>query len=146
MRSEDIRNWLTVLIAWPIVLFAMPWQDPLIQLVGLRGSIFLLPFILLGARLTGDDVYKLALWFSVLNLAAGGARRASSSLVGIEQFFPRNAVTDMIYRSKDLANYTAYRIPSSFSNAHAYAATMVLTIVSLPAPGCRVTTASGSRG
>ena len=49
--------------------------------------------------------------------------------IGIEPFFPRNAVTDLIYRSKDLANYTAYRIPSSFGNAHAYAATMVLTIV-----------------
>ena len=72
VRSEDVRNWLIVLIAWPVLLFAMPWQDPLIQLVGLRGSIFLLPFILLGARLTGDDVYKLGLWFSVLNLAAGG--------------------------------------------------------------------------
>jgi hypothetical protein len=128
MRSEDIRNWLTVLIAWPVVLFAMPWQDPLIQLVGLRGSVFLLPFVLLGARLTGDDVYKLALWFSVLNLAAGALALAEYS-IGVERFFPRNAVTDIIYRSKDLANYTAYRIPSSFGNAHAYAATMVLTMV-----------------
>lgn len=128
MRSEDIRNWLIVLIAWPLVLFAMPWQDPLIQLVGLRGSVFLLPFVLLGARLTGDDVYKLALWFSVLNLGAGALAIAEYTL-GIEQFFPRNTVTDIIYRSKDLANYTAYRIPSSFGNAHSYAATMVLTVV-----------------
>jgi hypothetical protein len=106
----------------------MPWQDPLIQLVGLRGSIFLLPFILLGARLTGDDVYKLGLWFSVLNLAAGGLALAEYTL-GVDRFFPPNAVTEIIYRSKDLANYTAFRIPSSFGNAHAYAATMVLTIV-----------------
>ena len=127
-RSEDLRNWLIVLVAWPVVLFAMPWQDPLIQLVGLRGSIFLLPFLLLGARLTGDDVYKLALWFSVLNLAAGGMA-AVEFVVGVEQFFPKNAVTDIIYRSKDLANYTAYRIPSTFSSAHAYAGTMVVTIV-----------------
>ena len=70
-RAEDVRNWLIVLIAWPVMLFAMLWQDPLIQLVGLRGCIFLLPFVLLGARLTGDDVYKLGLWFSVLSLAAG---------------------------------------------------------------------------
>jgi hypothetical protein len=128
MRSEDIRNWLIVLVAWPVVLFAMPWQDPLIQLVGLRGSVFLLPFLLFGARLTGDDVYKLALWFSVLNLAAGALALVEYT-IGVEQFFPRNAVTDIIYRSKDLANYTAYRIPSSFGNAHAYAATMVLTMV-----------------
>ena len=127
-RAEDVRNWLIVLIAWPVMLFAMPWQDPLIQLVGLRGSIFLLPFILLGARLTGDDVYKLGLWFSVLNLAAGGLALAEYTL-GVDRFFPRNAVTEIIYRSKDLANFTAFRIPSSFGNAHAYAATMVLTTV-----------------
>ena len=128
MRSEDVRNWLTVLIAWPMFLFAMPWQDPLIQLVGLRGSIFLLPFVLLGSRLTGDDVYKLGLWFAVLNVGAG-LLAAVEFTIGIEPFFPRNAVTDLIYRSKDLANYTAHRIPSSFANAHSYAATMVLTIV-----------------
>jgi hypothetical protein len=127
VRSEDLRNWLTVLMAWPILLFAVPWQDPLIQLVGLRGSIFLLPFLLLGARLTGDDVYKLALWLSVLNLLAA-ALGVVEFFVGVEPFFPRNAITDTIYRSKDLADYTAYRIPSSFSSAHAYAGTMVMTI------------------
>ncbi|HEX6020401.1 MAG TPA: hypothetical protein VFZ00_00305, partial [Solirubrobacter sp.] len=126
-RSEDVRNWLILLIAWPVLLFAMPWQDPLIQLVGLRGSIFLLPFLLLGARLTGDDVYKIALWVSVLNLAAGGLAIVEF-FTGIEQFFPRNAVTDLIYRSRDLADHTAYRIPASFANAHAYAATMVVTL------------------
>lgn len=126
-RSEDIRSWVIVLIAWPMLLFAMPWQDPLIQLVGLRGSIFLLPFLVLGARLTGDDLYKLALWLSVLNTAAallGGIQ----FILGVEPFFPRNAVTETIYRSKDLADYTAYRIPSSFSSAHAYAGTMVMSI------------------
>jgi len=127
-RAEDVRNWLMVLIAWPVLLFALPWQDPLIQLVGLRGSIFLLPFVLLGARLTGDDLYKLGLWLAVLNVAAG-VLAAVQFTIGVEPFFPRNAVTDIIYRSKDLANYTAYRIPSSFGNAHSYAATMVLTMV-----------------
>jgi len=126
-RSEDLRNWVTVLIAWPVVLFAIPWQDPLIQLVGLRGSIFLLPFLLLGSRLTGDDVYKLALWLSVLNVAAG-LLAGVQFFIGVEPFFPRNAITETIYRSKDLAGYTAYRIPSSFSSAHAYAGTMVMTI------------------
>jgi hypothetical protein len=127
-RSEDVRNWLMVLMAWPVLLFVMPWQDPLIQLVGLRGAIFLLPFVLLGARLTGDDVYKLALWLSLLNLLVG-IFAIVQFFVGIEAFFPRNAVTDIIYRSKDLAANTAYRIPSSFGNAHAYGGTMVMTIV-----------------
>lgn len=127
-RADEVRSWLLLLMAWPVVLFAMPWQDPLIQLVGLRGSIFLLPFLLLGARLTADDVYKLALWLSVLNIAAG-VLACAEFVLGVEPFFPRNAVTEIIYRSKDLAGYTAYRIPSSFGNAHAYAATMVMSIV-----------------
>ena len=127
-RSEDVRTWLIVLMAWPCLLFVMPWQDPLIQLVGLRGSIFLLPFLLFGARLTGDDVYKLALWLAILNIAVG-ILACVQFVVGVEPFFPRNAVTDIIYRSRDLAGYTAYRIPATFANAHAYAATMVMSIV-----------------
>jgi hypothetical protein len=131
-RAEELRTWLIVLVAWPMLLFLIPRQDLLIQVVGLRGSIFLLPFILLGARLTGDDIYKLALWLSALNLVAG-ALAAAQFVLGVEPFFPHNAVTDIIYRSKDLADYTAYRIPSSFSSAHAYAATMVMTLVIIAA-------------
>lgn len=127
MRSEELRNWIFVLMAWPVLLFFSLRQDALIQIVGLRGNIFLIPFIIFGARLTGDDIYKLALWLSVCNLAAG-ALAAVQFVIGVEPFFPRNAVTEIIYRSKDLANYTAYRIPSSFSSAHAYAGTMVMTI------------------
>ena len=128
IRSEDLRHWIFFLIVWPILLFLTMRQDFLIQLVGLRGNIFLIPFIVLGARLTGDDVYKLALWLSLCNLAAG-LLAGIQFVIGVEPFFPRNAVTDIIYRSKDLADYTAHRIPSSFSSAHAYAGTMVMTIV-----------------
>ena len=127
LRSHELRNWIFVLMAWPILLFFSLRQDALIQIVGLRGNIFLIPFIIFGARLTGDDIYKLALWLSVCNIAAG-TLGIVQFIVGVEPFFPRNAVTEIIYRSKDLAGYTAYRIPSSFSSAHAYAATMVMTI------------------
>ena len=127
VRSEQLQTWIVVLIAWPVLLFFSLRQDPLVQLVGLRGNVFLIPFIILGARLTGDDIYKLALWLSLCNIAAG-VLGLVQFVVGVEPFFPHNAVTDIIYRSKDLAGYTAYRIPSSFSSAHAYAATMVMTI------------------
>ena len=127
LRSDELRSWIFVLVAWPVLLFFSMRQDPLIQIVGLRGNVFLLPFIVFGARLTGDDVYKLALWLSLCNLAAG-ALAAVQFVVGVEPFFPKNAVTEIIYRSKDLADYTAYRIPSTFSSAHAYAGTMVMTI------------------
>jgi hypothetical protein len=127
IRSEQLQNWIVVLVVWPVLLFFSLRQDPLVQLVGLRGNIFLIPFIILGARLTGDDIYKLALWLSLCNVAAG-VFGLVQFVVGVEPFFPHNAVTEIIYRSKDLADYTAYRIPSSFSSAHAYAATMVMTI------------------
>jgi hypothetical protein len=126
-RSGDLRNWIFILMTWPVLLFFSMQQDPLIQVVGLRGNIFLIPFILFGARLTGDDIYKLALWLSLCNLGAGVLAMAQFA-IGVEPFFPKNAVTEIIYRSKDLADYTAYRIPASFSSAHAYAGTMVMTI------------------
>src|SRR5262249_4845856 len=47
---------------------------------------------------------------------------------GVELFFPRNAVTELIYRSNDVAGYTALRIPACFSNAHCYGGTMLMTI------------------
>ena len=47
-------------------------------------------------------------------------------LLGLERFFPRNAVTELIYISKDLVGHTQYRIPASFPNAHAYGGTMVM--------------------
>lgn len=119
--------WVLLLFAWPIFLLAIPHQDPLVQFVGLRGHVFFLPFLLFGSRLTNERAYELALWCAVLNIAAF-ALAATEFQLGIEPFFPRSTVTEVMYRSNDVAGYTAYRIPSSFSNAHAYAGTMVATL------------------
>jgi hypothetical protein len=127
VRLQDLRAWLIVLIGWPVILFLVPTQDVLVELVGLRGNVWMLPCLLLGARLSRDDLYRVALWTTALNIAAG-AFAAVQFVVGIESFFPRNAVTEIIYRSGDVAGYTAHRIPSSFSSAHAYGGTMVLTL------------------
>jgi hypothetical protein len=48
--------------------------------------------------------------------------------LGLDRFFPRNQVTDLIYISKDLIGHTQYRIPASFPNAHAYGGTMVMSL------------------
>jgi hypothetical protein len=48
--------------------------------------------------------------------------------LGIERFFPRNVLTDLIYSTNDVGTLGAYRIPSSFPNAHAYAGAMVITL------------------
>src|SRR4051812_20484771 len=38
-----LRLWASVLVVWPILLFFLPLQDPLIQVVGLRADVFFLP-------------------------------------------------------------------------------------------------------
>jgi hypothetical protein len=123
-RLDEMRVWLYVMIGWPLILFLAPTQDILVELVGLRGNVFMLPCLLIGARLRRSEILALAQWIAVLNIGAG-VLAAAEFVLGIEPFFPRNAVTDLIYRSSDIAEYTAYRIPSSFANAHAFAATMV---------------------
>ena len=126
--AHDLRLWLVVLIAWPVLLFFLfPADTPLVELVGLRANTFLLPFLLLGARLGDDDVFWLALGLAVLNLTAV-AIGVAEFFFGIEGFYPRNEVTELIYRSKDLVGWTAHRIPATFSSAHAFAGTLVMTL------------------
>jgi hypothetical protein len=124
-RVGPLRPWIEFLIAWPLLLFLIPMQDLLIQFVGLRGSIFLLPFVLLGARLDPEERYHLALWIAGLNVVAF-LFASNEFLFGLDRFYPHNQVTQIVYLSKDLLGHTAYRIPASFPNAHAYGGTMVI--------------------
>ena len=124
-KIGPLKPWLEFLIAWPVLMFLIPLQDLMIQFVGLRGNIFLLPFILLGARLDGEDRYQLALWIAGLNLLAF-AFAGAEYFLGLERFFPRNNVTELLYLSKDVVGHSQYRIPSSFANAHAYGGTMAV--------------------
>jgi hypothetical protein len=126
-RTESLRLWVGALILWPILLTVVPVQYPLIQLVGLRANVFLLPAILIGTRLKQEEYDDLGFWLAVLNLGALGVATVEY-FFGLEQFFPRNAVTELIYKSRDLAGFTAFRIPAFFINAHAYAGTMVMTL------------------
>jgi hypothetical protein len=126
VRIRPLQVWVLILVCWPVLLLILPFQDPLIRLVGLRGSIFFLPFLLFGARLKTGDLHKLAVGIAVLNLCAA-ALAGVEFFIGIERFFPRNVATDILYRSNDVLN-TGYRIPSSFPSAAAYAGTMVMTM------------------
>jgi hypothetical protein len=126
-KISQLRPWLELLIAWPLLLFLIPIQDPLIQFVGLRGSIFFLPFLLFGARLKSEERYYLALWIAGLNLLAFVFAAAEFSW-GLEMFFPHNKMTELIYISKDLAGHSAYRIPSTFVNPHGYGSTMAVSL------------------
>ena len=127
-KVQDLRLWMIALMAWPALLFIVfPSNTPLVELVGLRGNIFLLPFLLLGARLSSDDLADMALVLGVFNLAVV-AVGIVEFFVGIEPFYPINEVTEIIYKSKDLVGRTVYRIPATFSSAHAFAGTLVMTL------------------
>ena len=145
LRTRTIQIWTAVLIAWPVVLVFLPIQDVLVQLVGLRGSIFLLPFLLLGARLTAQQINRLAMTLAVLNLLAFAVAGAEY-VAGVERFFPKNANTEIIYRSADVgAEANQYRIPGPFSGSHVYAGTMVMSLPFLLAAWAAVGTSRGRR-
>lgn len=124
---ETNRRWFYLLMIWPVIMFCIPLQPLLIQTVGLRGNGFLLPFLFLGMWLQADDASEVASWLAVLNLIAIAVAMAEF-LWGVKAFFPENAITKIIYNSHDVAGFTAMRIPSSFSSAHAYGGTMVYTV------------------
>jgi hypothetical protein len=128
--APELFSWTTALLAWPFVVLALGPLYPqhlLIQVVGLRAAIWFLPFLLVGARARPDDLTVIAAAFTVLNLVALAFGFAEYSL-GLEAFFPRNAVTELMYRSRDIAGYTAYRIPATFSSSAAYGGVMVASL------------------
>lgn len=126
-RVEGLQSWMEFLVFWPLIVFFFPVQDLLVRFVGLRTSIFFLPFLLIGARLVAEERYKLALGLAALNLVALGFAGAEF-FMGVPQFFPRNVATKIIYMSKDVVSHTAYRIPATFAHAHAYGGAMVMSL------------------
>jgi hypothetical protein len=126
LRSREMKLWMLALIGWPLVLFLLPVNHFLIQLVGLRAAIYFVPFALLGARAVERDLDQLARTIAALNLVAFGFAVAEYVL-GVQAFFPINAVTEIIYASGDVGD-SQLRIPSTFTSAHAYAGTMVATL------------------
>lgn len=123
-----LKAWTLVLMVWPTALFFFPAGDVLVELVGLRANIFLLPFLLVGARLDDESVYKVALVLAVLNIAAAAVAGLQYTF-GLQMFFPRNEVTEMLYHGRlSDTESIGLRIPSTFVNAHAYGGTMVMTL------------------
>ena len=126
-RIKSIKPWTELLIAWPILLFMIPNQDFSVRLLGLRANILLLPFMIVGARLSDKEKYDLAMLLAILNLGVFVIAIAEF-FMGVESFFPHNQVSELVYLSKDVAGYSAYRIPSTFIGSHAYAGTMVMSL------------------
>lgn len=122
-----LYQWMAMLIGWPMLVCLMPFQPLLVSIVGLRGNVFFLPVCLLAARLKRQDLSQICTALAGLNLlvlAFAGAEYFG----GIEKFYPVSAVTRIIYASRDVAGFQYYRIPATFTGAHAYAGTMVTTL------------------
>lgn len=129
-NAKHLTIWVKVLIGWPCLMFAFSAVFPqhvLIQLVGLRSAIWYLPFLLLGASARNEDLTLIVRTIAVLNLVTL-AFGVGEYFLGLERFYPRNPVTELIYRCSDVAGYTAYRIPATFNTSAAYGMTMVATI------------------
>ena len=125
-RSHVVATWVALLVLWPCILVALPAQPLLVSLVGLRGNIFFIPMALLGSRMKKSDLIELSVGFALLDILALGFAGAEYVL-GVPRFFPYSEVTRIIYASSD-AGGGNYRIPATFSNAHAFGGNMVGSI------------------
>jgi hypothetical protein len=129
-HARGLTVWVGALIGWPIVLFCLAALFPqhlLIQLVGLRAAVWFLPFLLLGASARLDDLTLVTRTLAVLNLVELPLA-ASEYYQGLEAFLPRNPVTELVYRSNDVAGHAYHRIPGTFPAAGIYGTVMVATI------------------
>ncbi len=125
-RSQTVRLWVSLLLVWPSLLVMLPFQPPLVSLVGLRGNIFFIPLLLLGSTMKRKDLIELSMGLALLDLVAvafGGAEY----FLGVPRFFPPSPVTRIIYASADVEG-GFFRIPAIFSSAHAFGGTMIDTI------------------
>jgi len=122
---SSLNMWVFILMGWPLLMLLLPFQTLLVSIVGLRGNMFFLPAVFLGARLRNEDLGRLSIGLAALNLIAF-AFGVAESIKGIEPFFPYGPMTVTMYNSIDSSG--ASRIPSLFQNAHTYAGVMVLTV------------------
>jgi hypothetical protein len=125
-RTGALGDWISVIAAWTLLIALMPFQTPLVTLVGLRGNFFFIPVLLLAARLRDSEFRLILCGLAVFNMCAFAFGTAEYFL-GLQRFYPLSPVTELIYRSRD-AGGGNYRIPAIFSNAHSYAGTMVGTL------------------
>jgi hypothetical protein len=123
--QKKVRDWFVVLVGWTLVMFLIPMQDFRVQLVGLRGNCFFLPFLLVGSRLEDHEAERLSIWLASLNLIAIGFAVAQF-VIGVPAFFPDNEINKIIHASHDASG--SYRIPATFANAHSFGGMMAMTL------------------
>lgn len=122
-----LSGWVGLLLLWPGMLVFVPVNDFLVQLVALRATVWFVPVLLVASQLTAAELVQLARALAVLNLLAlGGGLYVYYA--GVEALYPFNAVTQIIYISRDVGSAGYHRVPSFFLSAHAYGGTMLWTL------------------
>jgi hypothetical protein len=131
LKRSSLASWLFVLAIWPLIVAAIPVNDFLIQMLAFRSTVWLLPLMLLGTRLTEDDLTTMARVLVALNLCALVAGLICY-FYGVRVLYPENAVTQIIYNSRDVSSATQhfanFRIPSTFLSSAAYGGTMLASM------------------
>jgi hypothetical protein len=125
--SGPAGRFVLFLIVWPSLLCILPINHFLVQCVALRATVWFLPVLLIATRLTTADLAVFARGMAVLNLVAlaGGIYVFEN---GVAALYPNNAITLIIYGSKDVGGDKYHRVPSTFLSAHAYGGTMLGTL------------------
>lgn len=128
-RTRAVKAWTLALGLWPLVAIltsiGLPTAQPLaIQLVGLRASVLFLPVLVLGGRMSPEDMSQVYRWILALTPVAFVFALLELRF-GVETFFPLNDITAIIHMSSDVGEERFLRIPATFGNAHAYAGTML---------------------
>ena len=131
-----------VLTAWPVALFFFGRSDVLVELAGLRGNVMLLPFLLLGARLTDQDLPPIVRTLAWLNIAAFVVAGAVAGSLAR----PADAMLDSKLRGGDaaiivteLTTYTPTGMPTSTpTTPPSGSPTSLPTTLPTPAPGAPV--------
>jgi hypothetical protein len=129
-KLRPLMPWFLCLTGWPLLMFLVPAQDLVVQLVGLRGNIFFLPFLLVGAMMGGREYRLIAHAMAVLNLVVL-VFALVEVIFGVEHFYTAaDPVNLTIFRSNDVIYGGAghYRIPATFTSSAAYAANMVASL------------------
>jgi hypothetical protein len=126
LRGGALSDWVLTIFAWTFLIALIPFQTPLVTLVGLRGNFLFVPVLLLASRLSESEFRGVGVGLALLNLVSFGFGFAEYT-IGVEAFYPMSPVTEIIYRSRD-AGGGNYRIPATFANAHSYAGAMVSTL------------------
>ncbi len=129
-RAGRVTLWTGVLVGWPLmVVLLSPFleaQHVFVQLAGLRNAVLFAPLLLLGGAIADEDLNRFASWAEWCVVGAS-CFAIAELILGVERFFPANEVTRVIYASNDIEG-GFFRIPASFTSAHAYGGTMVALI------------------